>query len=305
MFWRCLFFAPPFLFEMHMKLPIIILLSLSFSNSFSYDKVIYGIDNRKDIFESTQINNKAFANSTAAMISTSQLDDVGNGTFNIQSGTLEQDGVCSDARFAKQMTAANCSGFLVGENLLVTAGHCIESLESCDRYSWVFGYSNITEEKTSFNIPKKDIYTCTKIISRVLDRKTLNDFALVQLDRNVIDRLPLKFRKSGKIPNKAEIMVIGHPSGLPTKIADGAIVRENKNKFYFQGSLDTFGGNSGSAVFDSKTGLVEGILVRGERDYESDPVQNCTRPKVCKEMECRGEDVTRITNIKELAKLIR
>ena len=97
-------------------------------------------------------------------------------------------------------------------------------------------------------------------------------------------------------------MVIGHPSGLPTKISDGAIVRENANKVFFQSTLDTFGGNSGSAVFDAKTGLVEGILVRGERDYVQDPVMNCSRPKVCKVTECRGEDVTRITNIKQLMK---
>jgi hypothetical protein len=50
---------------------------------------------------------------------------------------------------------------------------------------------------------------------------------------------------------------------------------------------------------------VEGILVRGERDYVLDSVSNCYRPKVCKMNECRGEDVTRITNIKELKNLKR
>ena len=32
-----------------------------------------------------------------------------------------------------------------------------------------------------------------------------------------------------------------------------------KNKYYFQSNLDTFGGNSGSAVFDTATGVVEGM----------------------------------------------
>ncbi len=274
-------------------------------NSYAVDKVVYGTDDRRDIYDSKSPLYKTLALSTAAMISNSQVVLQEDGSSNITGGTLEQDGICSDARFAKQMVAANCSGFLVGEDLLVTAGHCIETLSDCESYSWVFGFGNPEGEKTSYNIPKKDIYTCTKIIARELDKTTMNDFALVQLDRKVEGRSPLKVRTSGKIANKTNIVVIGHPSGLPTKIADGATVRDNKNKYFFQGALDTFGGNSGSAVFDTKTGLVEGILVRGERDYVGDPVQNCTRPKVCKMTECRGEDVTRITNIAELKGLTR
>ena len=276
-----------------------LLLALSY-NAFSYDKVIYGVDDRKDIFESKNTPYKTLAQSTAAMIPTNVLEEREGNLLEITGTTLEEDGICSDARFAKQITAANCSGFLVGEDLLVTAGHCIESLSDCSRYSWVFDYANTTEEKKTHIVPKSAVYTCTQIISRALDRATDNDYALVKLDRKVEGRLPLKVRTSGKIANKADLVVIGHPSGLPSKIADGAAVRTNKNNYYFQATLDTFGGNSGSAVFDSKTGVVEGILVRGERDYISDPVRGCSIPKVCKMTECRGEDVTRITNIKEL-----
>ncbi|MBC7713128.1 MAG: trypsin-like peptidase domain-containing protein [Rhizobacter sp.] len=279
---------------------LLLALSISSFSSFATEKVVYGDDDRRDIYDSPNPLYKALAGSTAAMISNSQVEAQADGSSNITGGTLADDGVCSDARFAKQMVAANCSGFLVADNLLVTAGHCIQTMNDCGSYKWVFGFSNDAGEKSSYNIPAKDIYTCTKIISRTLDRTTLNDYALVQLDRQVEGRLPLKVRSSGKISDTSGIVVIGHPSGLPTKISDGANVRDNKNKYFFQGNLDTFGGNSGSAVFDTKTGIVEGILVRGERDYEGDPTQNCTRPKVCKMNECRGEDVTRITNIKEL-----
>jgi V8-like Glu-specific endopeptidase len=278
------------------------LLSFSF-NILAVDKVVYGEDDRKDIFESTNALYKTLASSTAAMISTSSLVATEDGLLQITAPTLESDGICSDARFAKQITAANCSGFLVGDQYLVTAGHCIQSMSDCERYSWVFGYANETEEKKEHKVAPTEVYTCTEVISQILDRSTMNDYAFVKLDRKVVGHAPLKFRKTGKITDKSDIVVIGHPSGLPTKIADGANVRDNKNKYFFQATLDTFGGNSGSAVFNSKTGLVEGILVRGETDYEGDPVQNCIRPKVCKLTECRGEDVTRITNIKELMKI--
>jgi len=67
-------------------------------------------------------------------------------------------------------------------------------------------------------------------------------------------------------------------------------------------NLDTFGGNSGSAVFNAETGEVEGILVRGENDYvwSDENGSRCRVPQQCTNDACRGEDVTRITNIKTL-----
>jgi hypothetical protein len=155
------------------------------------------------------------------------------------------------------------------------------------------------EKKIEYSVPSSSVYKCSKIIQQDLSRSTMNDFALIQLDREVNDRTPLEYRKEGQVELEDSLVVIGHPSGLPTKIADGAWVRTNDNPYYFVTNLDTFGGNSGSAVFNTETGVVEGILVRGERDYEWDS-RGCRVPKVCDENECRGEDVTRITVISEL-----
>lgn len=265
------------------------------------EKVIYGDDNRQDVYQSTNPLYKSLSASTAAMISKSTITSSGD-KVSINGGTLMGDGICADERFSKQMTAANCSGFLVAPDLLVTAGHCVQTMNDCQSYAWVFDYSNINSENTSWSIDSKNVYSCAEIISRTLDDSTDNDYALIRLDRKT-DRTPLKFRKNGKVENKAGLVVIGHPSGLPTKIADGAFIRSNKNKYFFQANLDTYGGNSGSAVLDSTTGEVEGILVRGERDYVLDSVQNCYKSKVCKMEDCRGEDVTRITNIEALKKL--
>lgn len=259
------------------------------------EKVIYGVDNRRDVYETKNPLYKTLAASTAAMISDSSLEVSGD-NVTVKGGNLIGDGVCADERFAKQLTAANCSGFLVGPDLLLTAGHCIQSMSDCDSFSWVFDFANTTKENSSFVINKKNVYKCTSIVSRTLDDGTDNDYALVKLDRST-DRAPLKFRVKGKVSSSTGLVVIGHPSGLPTKVADGAFVRSNKNKYYFQANLDTYAGNSGSAVLNCKTGVVEGILVRGERDFVYDSDKNCYRSKVCKMSGCRGEDVTRITNI--------
>lgn len=109
---------------------------------------------------------------------------------------------------------------------------------------------------------------------------------------------PLKFRESGTAGDGEQLVVIGHPSGLPTKIAGGAKIRSGEAA-YFTANLDTFGGNSGSAVFNATTGIVEGILVRGELDYVSDIVDGkvCKRANKCSDDGCDGEDVTRITSV--------
>lgn len=291
------------------KASLVFLSTLLFYSGFTHagliEKVIYGVDNRVDVFQSKSPLYKKLASSTAAMISNSNLVEQ-NDMISVQGETLETgDGVCSDELFANQIAAANCSGFLVSDQYLVTAGHCIQTVDDCEHYSWVFGFANATEEQKSFTISKNEIYKCVELKEHALDNSTDNDFSLIKLDRPVANHLPLKFRTKGKLSDRAKLVVIGHPSGLPTKIADGAFVRKNSNDYFFVTNLDTFGGNSGSAVFDTKTGVVEGILVRGEKDYDRDPIKYCLRPRVCKMNECRGEDVTRITNIEFLKHLTK
>src|SRR6185295_6557109 len=95
-----------------------------------------------------------------------------------------------------------------------------------------------------------------------------------------------------------KIIVIGHPAGLPTKVAGGAAVRDEKPAGYFTANLDTYGGNSGSAVFNAVTGLVEGILVRGENDYVWKG--SCRVSNVCTNEGCRGEDVTKVSALADI-----
>lgn len=279
-------------------------LALSFEAQ-ALNKVVYGTDDRLDVYETTNNLHLELATSTAAMISGNSIDT--NGVeATISGSSLQSRGICATAKFAKQATAANCSGFLVGEDLLVTAGHCIRSEYDCKSWKWVFDFAVTDAAQTGaeVKVPSSSVYGCKEIVSRELNSSNSNDFALIRLDRKVTDRAPLRIRTEGKIADRAPLVVIGHPTGLPTKIAAGANVRNNSRDIYFVANLDTFGGNSGSAVFDAETGIVEGILVRGENDYVYDSAQGCRVPQQCTNDSCRGEDVTRVTNIKALMDLI-
>lgn len=297
--------------------------SMSFAQS--PRRVIYGEDNRVDVFESTNSMYVELSKSTAAMIATSDLKKSGN-TVKISGPSLEARGMCPDERFIKQVTAANCSGFIVSDKYLVTAGHCIRNQSDCDQYSWVFDYKVDHSTQAEVTVDKSAVYSCKKIMERSLDNTTKDDFAVVELDRAVTDRRPLQFRTNGQISKGDEVVVIGHPTGLPTKIADKAYVRSHQGKF-FVANLDTYGGNSGSAVFNAKSGMIEGILVRGDNDYVRRTIQvsgstpsnggwwggssptpgprttTCMASNICPETGCRGEDVTYITNIEFLKNL--
>jgi hypothetical protein len=261
-------------------------------------KVIYGKDDRLDLVDVTDALHYDLAASTAAMMPASALKKNKNNDYDVVAGTLEDFGICKSEKFSDQPTAAYCSGFLVGEDLLVTAGHCIKNSSDCRKYKWVFDY-NISDASGKVGpIAEESIYSCKSIVERKLERGAGADYALIKLNKKVTGKTPLKVRQSGKIANRASLVVIGHPTGLPTKVAAGANVRTNTKSTYFKANLDTFGGNSGSAVFDSKTGVVEGILVRGEQDYVRRG--SCYVPKQCTDSGCMGEDVTRITQIQNL-----
>ncbi|MBP9681288.1 MAG: trypsin-like peptidase domain-containing protein [Bacteriovorax sp.] len=264
--------------------------------------VIYGTDDRLDIFESSDSLMKNLSKSTAAKVYNDSLTQDGD-KYSLTDRTLQDwGGLCSTERFVKQMTAARCSGFLVSPDTIVTAGHCIYSVNDCENHSWIFDYANTTEEREAFTFNKDQVYHCVKIIERQKDNDNMNDYAVLKLDRPVTGRSPLKYRTAGKISDDAVLTVIGHPSGLPVKITSAADLRDNSNPIYFVTNADTYGRNSGSAVVNSRTGLVEGVLVRGDQDFTHSDTASCNVSAKHDINGGRGEDVTRITNIKSLVK---
>jgi MYXO-CTERM domain-containing protein len=118
---------------------------------------------------------------------------------------------------------------------------------------------------------------------------------VVRLDREVVGRTPAVVNAAPTaLPDDHPLVINGYPTGLPLKIDDGANVRDARADTldFFVANLDTFGGNSGSGVFDDTTKQLVGILVRGEVDYVFDPEAECDRVNVCPNDGCSGEDST-------------
>jgi Trypsin-like peptidase domain len=259
-------------------------------------KVIYGKDSRRDWFQLSAAQ-KDDADCVVALLNDSSLQDNGDGTSTISTenfGTSQN--LCAKEPFRNQPVGAFCSGFLVAPDVIATAGHCADE-NDVTTVRFVFGFRMADATTAQVKISNDEIYKGVSIVGRQLTPNAA-DWALVKLDRPVKNHKIVAVRKTGKINDKQAVHVIGHPSGLPLKYADGAAVRKNTSSAFFVANLDTYGGNSGSPVFNSETHQVEGILVRGENDFVS--AGNCQVSLVCPDTGCRGEDCTRTTEFIEL-----
>jgi hypothetical protein len=276
---------------------------------------VYGKDNRKDIYQTSNALHLRLAKSTAGMIPANMFVRTSSSFFDLQNTkTLEQaENLCTSEPFINQPVAPICSGFLVGPDILVTAGHCYKSFATpdqvCKSFAWVFDYNMPSASANpTKNIPTNNIYLCKQVVAAQQDGQY--DFSIIKLDRKVVGREPLKFRTSGKVSNSASLVVIGHPTALPTKIDDNGKVLANTQPTKFITNLDTFHGNSGSAVFDASSGLLEGILIMGRSDYLPSIASNPNSCKIvnkCDEtgknclikepVKITGEVVLRITSI--------
>jgi V8-like Glu-specific endopeptidase len=258
-------------------------------------KVIYGTDDRIDVYQETRSERLAWVAATCGLVSASDLTLNGDGTYTLLTNDFIVLGrvPCEGEPFADQPTAPFCSGFLAAEDVVATAGHCMDTGRlSSTRY--VFGFQMTDATTPVITLQADQVYSGIEIIERRYESSY--DYTVVRLDRPVTapGASPLPIRRSGVIPLGAQVGVIGHPTGLPLKLSfgDDTVVYNNTPAPYFVANLDTYGGNSGSPVFNVSTGLVEGVLVRGARDYNA--VGSCFESNRLTDEEA-DEDVSKST----------
>ncbi|OGS12012.1 MAG: hypothetical protein A2234_05160 [Elusimicrobia bacterium RIFOXYA2_FULL_58_8] len=258
------------------------------------DKVIYGKDDRFDLYQVTNPELLKLADSTVGLFKASDVTLAGSVAALRTSSYAAAYRLCPEEPFYDQVNGAFCSGSLVAPDVIMTAGHCVKDAASCQNTKFVFGFGVKAAGVMPKSVAASEVYGCSKLMGRE-QVGTGADWALIKLDRPVTGHEVLKFNTAAMLKNGDGLVVIGHPAGLPTKVAGGATVRNIAPNGYFVANLDTYGGNSGSAVFNAVTGLIEGILVRGENDYVMKG--SCRVSNVCPSDGCRGEDVTKLAPV--------
>lgn len=243
---------------------------------------VYGEDDRRDYYESTSDLWRARTNeSIVAMMEPGDLD-IGNGGDVQIDGNLfgPTYGLCRDERFYSQINAAGCSATLIDDDLVLTAGHCVQSTSACQRQRWVFRFFMESETELA-SIVEEDVFGCSQLVVQELSdsRSGRLDYAILQLDRPATPRFePAPVARNVRMSQGESVTIIGFGSGLPAKIDDGGKVTEARTSTldYFEATTDSFGGNSGSGVFNTR-GEVVGILVNGQNDYTYR--SGCARPQ--------------------------
>jgi hypothetical protein len=233
--------------------------------------VVYGADDRVEPYEHPDARMRALAENVIAMqVDAAALDERDPRAVRVVAastlGAARE--LCEGERFAEQPEPGQCSGTLIGPRLLLTAGHCMSSPGDCSpSRPWVFGYRYVAPGVLA-GLTADDVYRCVRVVA-LRETATL-DFAVIELDRPVVGRLPAPIATpdaDGGAPVRVgdPVTLIGHPNGIPMKIAGGGVVLW-VNATSARATVDAFEGNSGSGVFDANARLVA-LLDSGADDY--------------------------------------
>lgn len=291
-------------------LPFIFLMSLPVMAKVSLvDSIVYG--KKDDRVLVTDLNPKTSqkyieaGRSVLAMVTKDKVADLGFGKTRIATKSVANEfNICRDQRLSEQPSGASCTGFLVGPDTLVTAGHCIKDLKDCQSKLWVLDFKfneKFKGNNVNLIVETNKTYNCKEIIAR--KSGMINDYAVIKLDRPVTGRKPLLIRREGKISKSARVYAIGYPLGIPQTLTRGAQITGNLMPQYFELKIDTFMGNSGSPIINEDTGVVEGILVKGGADADFSLFGACYDVNTCDGLLCDSDETAhRITTIKDFIK---
>src|SRR5690606_68500 len=154
----------------------------------SVAEVVYGADDRQDVFAVSGVFRERATQSSIALLSYGFLRSTPEGIVIGGTSLGEAENLCSDQRFANQPVAATCSGTLVAKDLVLTAGHCATTFEACSNLAIVFNY-RMADGQEVRAVSDDDVYSCVEIVARSLPDSSSLDFAFLRLDRPVAAHL--------------------------------------------------------------------------------------------------------------------
>ena len=275
---------------------------------------IYGADDRRDWYQVSAVSGlEPLARASVALFDATKLEAPSGGAVRIKAKSFQEvRHICATPKekFADQPSVAFCSGTLVRPDLVLTAGHCVREVsgneavpEKVAGTKFVFGYLLQSATADATTVPAANVFTGKEVAGGESDDFAdvhRHDWALVRLDRPVPAAIaePVTNWETASIAKDQRVFVMGFPAGMPLKYAAGARVRDASNDAWFVANLDTFGGNSGSGVYDQTTKKLAGVLVEGELDYKPDVARGCFLVNLCPENGCSGETVSRLNQVR-------
>ncbi len=254
---------------------------------------IFPVHDAKDVLQSGQNPRlEQIAQATVALLRTDDDNFLNPKTF----GDVYK--FCSQESFLDQKLFSYCSGTLIEKNKILTAGHCVRDLKDCKAIRVAFDYFGNSDVD---RIKSHKILKCKKITawSKPVSQTQLVDYAVIELDKPVLDRKPIVMNIHSRLQDR--LFSMGHPLGLPMKLVQGFIssedVQVNQSKpdsSYTSAHMNSHPGLSGSGVYNQQFELA-GILVRGEANIERDGF--CSRLRSCETQDCPWVQIQKLPKL--------
>ena len=162
-------------------------------NIISRQKTLYGyVDQRMDYFEIQDPDVLKIADSVASVIPIKFIK-FGNDSIQIAGQQLgEFEHLCAQEAYYAQPVAAGCTAFVVGRDLIATAGHCVP-VAAQSRI--VFGFREVKDSSgvhAQVDIPNSQVYKIAQVIAAVGQDEQHQDpqgidYAILKVDRPITD----------------------------------------------------------------------------------------------------------------------
>jgi V8-like Glu-specific endopeptidase len=236
---------------------------------------VFGTDDRKEATDATGF--KDYVRATAVMVHKSNFYDnriYGNTLRERLANIFGTKNFDPNVKFLDQPAIAQCTGFLIAPDILVTAGHCILDMNTAKDYYWVFDYTNemqYNSKEKYLTVKPENIFSVIDVLAAEENNNSYlsnTDYAVLRLNKKSTRR-PYRFRTSGSVSEETRVYTVGTPTGLPLKLSENSKVIDNEPETWFMSDTDVFPGNSGGPIFDP-AGWIEGILVRTAAQTLSD-----------------------------------
>ncbi len=221
--------------------------------------VIYGDDDRVELGQVADA--EGLLGSVVVIVPDDRVGPAG-----LDPTTLAQrQGVCDDAPFAAQPAPARCTGVLIDDDLVLTAGHCVRSEAECVGQRVVRGWA-VDGQGRAPGAESLDVARCRRVAVQAgrVDGDDVVDVAVIQLDAPLSGGVPATLALSRPATGDA-LRLVSSTSGVPLKADDGGEVQRVLDASLLV-TADAFGGSSGGPLFD-RSGALAAVLVQGDEDW--------------------------------------
>lgn len=245
------------------------------------EPVIFGADDRVEVHDVTDATlREMVARSVPALVRANRIEiDSVTGAVALLGPTLQEGhGLCPDQAFLDEPAVASCSATLIDDDLVLTAGHCVDAIPCADQryvFGWYYDAPGVLR-----TLDTASVYACAEVVASRLD--LADDFAIVRLDRDAPGP-PVPVRLEPVAVGEA-VSLAGYPLGIPMKVVEDGAVTALRTASSFYARLDAHPGNSGSGVFDASYRVV-GELTAG-------PIHAFDDGGTCTTLRVIGEDTT-------------